>query len=119
MARGLQAARALEVAHAAYGAGLLLAPPSALAALAGSPLDRPVVRVARVLGTRHLIHAALLWAHPGPRWQLSGAAVDAAHAASMRALARWSQRPVHRRLAARDARIAELFAGAGCVRGSS
>jgi hypothetical protein len=112
-------ARALDVARAAYGAGLLLAPPSALAALAGSPLDRPVVRVARVLGTRHLIQAALLWAHPGPRWQLSGAAVDAAHAASMRALARWSQRPVHRRLAARDARIAELFAGAGCVRGSS
>jgi hypothetical protein len=107
--------RTLEAARALYGAGLLLAPSQALARLARSPLDRSAVIVARVLGARHLLQAAILWARPVPQWQLSGAAVDAAHAASMLAVTRLSRRPTRRRLAARDARTAALFAGATAV----
>jgi hypothetical protein len=113
MSRGLEAARAL------YGAGLLLAPSQALARGARSPLDRPAVVVARVLGARDLLQAAILWERPAPRWRLSGAAVDAAHAASMLALARWSRMPTRRRLAARNARTASLFAGIGAVEAAS
>jgi hypothetical protein len=109
MSRGLEAARAL------YGAGLLLAPSQALARGARSPLDCPAVIVARVLGARDLLQAAILWERPAPHRQLSGAAVDAAHAASMLALARWSHVPTRRRLAARNARTAALFAGIGAV----
>jgi hypothetical protein len=108
--------RSLEAARAVYGAGLLLAPSSVLDALARSPLDRPAVRVARVLGARHLLQAAVLATHPGPRWRLAGAAVDGAHAASMLALARCSRRAGHRRLAARNARTAGLLAVAEGLR---
>ena len=110
-------ARALELARAAYGAGMLLAPASALSRLAGTPLDRPAVRVARVLGARHLLQATVLATHPGPGWRLSGAAVDASHAVSMLALARWSRRPLHRRLAARNARSAGMLAAAEAAAG--
>jgi hypothetical protein len=111
--------RALEAARALYGAGLLLTPSRALARLARSPLDHSAVIVARVLGARHLLQAAILWRRPAPHWQLSGAVVDAAHAASMLALARWSRLPTRRRLAARDARTAALLAGAGTIEAAS
>jgi hypothetical protein len=109
--------RSLEAARAVYGAGLLLAPSPVLDALARSSLDRPAVRVARVLGARHLLQAAVLATHPGPRWRLAGAAVDGAHAASMLALARYSGRPLHRRLAAGNAGTAGLLAVAECAKG--
>jgi hypothetical protein len=109
--------RRLEAARAVYGAGLLLAPPRALGALSRSSLDPASVRVARVLGARHLLQAAVLSVRSEAGWRLAGAAVDAAHAASMLALARWSRRPVHRSLAARNARTAALLAAAECAAG--
>jgi hypothetical protein len=109
--------RSVEAARAAYGAVLLLAPARALGALARAPLDRPTVAVARLLGARQLVQAALLARHPGLRWRLAGAAVDGAHAASMRALASRSGRPVHRRLAARNARTAGMLAVVECAAG--
>jgi hypothetical protein len=75
------------------------------------------VRVARVLGARHLVQAAVLTTHPRPGWRLAGAAVDGVHAASMVALARWSERPLHRRLAARNARTAAMLGLAECAAG--
>jgi hypothetical protein len=107
------------MARALYGAAFLLAPSRVLARLARSPLDRPAVTVARVLGVRYVLQAAILWARPAPRRQLAGAAVDAAHAASMCALARWSHRSAHRRLAARNARTAGLLAGAGAAQAAA
>jgi hypothetical protein len=89
-----------------------MAPPRALRVLAGEPVDRPAVRVARVLGARQLVQAAVLTTYQGPRWRRAGAAVDAAHAASMLALARLSRRPAHRRLAAHNARSAAALAAA-------
>jgi hypothetical protein len=109
--------RRVELVRAAYGFVLLAAPPRALGALARQPLDRPSLRVARVLGARLVAQAVVLTTHPAPRWRMAGAAVDGAHAASMVALARWSRRPVHRRLAARSARDAALLAAAECMCG--
>jgi hypothetical protein len=104
--------RRLELVRAAYGFVLLAAPPRMLGALARQPLDRPAVRVARILGARLVVQAVVLTAHPARRWRMAGAAVDGAHAASMAALARWSRRPPHRRLAARSAQDATLLAAA-------
>jgi hypothetical protein len=116
--RALDGINHLVVARTLYGLGLLLTPASTLSALARSPLDRPAVAVARALGARQLVQAALLRRYPTAPCLLAGAAVDAAHAASMLALARWSPCPVHRRLARRNARAAALLAvadGAGWV----
>jgi hypothetical protein len=107
----------IEAARALYGAGLLLAPAGALGTVARSPLDPAAVRVARVLGLRHLAQAGLLARHDEPGWRLAGAAVDGLHAASMLALGRWSGRPLHRRLAARNARTAGVLAVAECAAG--
>ena len=102
--------RGVEAVRAVYGGALLVAPSPVLARLARSPLDPPAVRVARVLGARELVQAAVLATRPGRGWRLAGAAVDGAHAASMLALARWSGRALRRRLAARNARTAALLA---------
>jgi hypothetical protein len=110
------AARALPVVRAVYGVGLLVAPAAWLSAASGEPLDGAAVVVARVLGTRQLVQAGLTGRYPTPRRRLIGAGVDAAHAASMLAVARWSPRPSHRRLALRQARTAGLFALWGAVR---
>lgn len=110
----MSTAQGLRVARAVYGGGLLLAPVQLLCALARMPLDRPTVNVARVLGARHLAQAALT--RRGTAVELGlGAAVDAAHAGSMAAMARWSSRRAHRVLAARDARTAALLAVLGAA----
>jgi hypothetical protein len=105
--------RTLVVGRTLYGLGLLMTPAGTLSALERSPLDRPAVVVARVLGARQLVQAAVLRRYPTPSGVLGGAGVDAAHAASMLALARWSPDPVHRRLARREAGTAALLAVAG------
>jgi hypothetical protein len=107
----------LDLVRGAYGAALLLAPARVLRAAVDAPLDRAALRVARVLGARHLVQAAVLATHPRPSWRLAGAAVDAAHGASMLAVARWSPQPGHRRLAGHSARTAGGFAAAECVTG--
>jgi hypothetical protein len=107
----------VEAVRAVYGAALLLAPAGVLSWLAGSPLDPPAVWVARALGARQLIQATVLARHRASGWRLAGAAVDGAHAASMLGLARCSARPLHRRLAARNARAAGWLAVAECAAG--
>lgn len=109
-----------EIVRAGYGAFLLVAPARALEAVARSPLDRASLRVARVLGVRHLAQAALVGSDPTPVRRLAGAVVDASHAGSMVLMARWSDSALHRRLARRNATGASLFAlmeGAAAVAG--
>jgi hypothetical protein len=101
----------LQVARAGYGGALLIAPGPVIRAAAGGP-DGPRVRaVARVLGARHLLQAALTTAagwSPESLW--IGAAVDLLHAASMGALA--ADRRV-RRLTLTDALVESTFVLAG------
>jgi hypothetical protein len=78
----LGAASALSGARALYGAALLLAPRRALG-MRGGAVDTRVRAFALVLGARNLLEAAILHRHPRRGWALAGAAVDAAHAASM------------------------------------
>src|SRR5947209_18128410 len=106
-------AETLGATRAAYGIALLAAPRRAL----GGPrlgADEPgAVVFARLLGTRQLAEAALLARHPARRLLLAGAAVDAAHAASMLALCALS--PRRRRLAVASAASGALLAAWGTV----
>lgn len=80
-----------RILRGAWGALLLLALRRVLA-LCGGARTRAVVLGARALGARHLAEAALLTAQDRatpPRWMVG---VDAAHAASMLALAGCSPR---------------------------
>jgi hypothetical protein len=101
--------------RALYGIGLLALPARTLAVLARCPLDSQTVAVARLLGARQLVQAVIIARHPERSWRLSGAGVDALHAGSMAALARFGRRPLHRRLAARNARTATLLSLSGLV----
>ncbi len=104
---------ALAAVRAAYGC-LQLARPDALAAhLASQPLDRPGRIVARVLGGRHLLQAAITGAAPTPTVARLGGVVDALHSASMVALAVVSA--TRRRTALTDAAVAGAFAAGGFV----
>lgn len=76
------------------------------------PLDAETVLVARVLGARQLAQTACVRTR-SRRALLAGAAVDAAHAASMLGLSAGSSRAAHRTLARRNARTAVLLAAAG------
>jgi hypothetical protein len=105
---GPERGRWLTAGRAGYGAVLLLAPPGVLARLAGEACDEATVRVARVLGAREIVQAAILTARPGHGWQLGGAVVDVLHGASMLALAAAS--PRYRRLALGNARTAGVLA---------
>ncbi len=100
----------LVTIRSAYGAVLLLTPSPGLAVLAGSPVDRGALVVARILGTRELVQSALTGRHPTRKRLLAGAGVDTLHAASMLALARLDDR--HRRLALHNAATATLLATA-------
>jgi hypothetical protein len=103
----------LNAMRAGYGAGLLLLPRGALARLARMPLDSLDVTVARVLGVRQLVQAAVL--HRRPDLAGPGAVVDGLHAASMMAVSRLDHDMGHRTLAARDARSAGLLTLLGLV----
>ncbi len=78
------------------------------------PLDTETVLVARVLGARQLAQAVCVRTR-SQRALLVGAAVDAAHAASMLALSAGSSRAAHRTLARRNGRTAVLLAAAGAA----
>lgn len=97
----------------AFGALLLLAPAPVLSALCGQALDAFSLRVCRLLGLRQLAQGALTHSHPTRRAQLAGAAVDAAHAASMAVLG--DLRPKRRRFALRNALAGGALALAGAV----
>ena len=95
------------------GAAQALYPGLASRLLAMGPLDRRSRAVIRVLGIRQLCQALLTGTQPSAAVLALGAEADAAHAASMVALALCSRR--WRRAALADAMIASLFALAGAA----
>jgi hypothetical protein len=103
--------RALQIVRATYGAALVLVPGPAIRLATGRLPSRRACRVARVLGTRHLIQAALTAAAPEPAVLALGGQVDTVHTASMLLLAAVS--PVGRRAALTDALTEAAFATAG------
>jgi type II secretory pathway component PulM len=103
-------ARRLQKIRAAYGAALVLVPGPVIWLATGQPPSRRACRVAQVLGTRHLIQAALTAAAPEPAVLAIGGQVDAVHAASMLLLAAVSR-------AGRRAALTEAaFALVSCTR---
>lgn len=103
--------RGLQMARAAYGAALVLAPGPVIRLATRRRPSRRTCRVARVLGTRHLIQATLTAAAPGPGVLAIGGQVDAVHTASMLLLAAVSR--AGRRAALTDALTEAAFAAAG------
>ncbi|MFY1671537.1 hypothetical protein ACN27G_16420 [Plantactinospora sp. WMMB334] len=82
----MSAARTGVLARAVWGGGMLLAPRLMLRILHGGVDDRSVA-ILRLLGTRHLLQAAVTaWCPTRPVY-VAGAAVDALHALSAVALA--------------------------------
>jgi hypothetical protein len=104
-------AHGLQIARATYGAALVLVPGPAIHLATGRLPSRRACRVARVLGTRHLIQAALTAAAPGPAMLELGGQLDAVHTASMLLLAAVS--PAGRRAALTDALTEAALAAAG------
>ncbi len=105
-------ATALALGRAAYGA-ILLAVPAAVLAACGCPApSRRECQVARALGARHLLQAAVT-SRGGRRLVAAGAAADALHAASMIPVAVADSRI--RRAALADAALESLLACAGVM----
>ena len=77
----------VPLARAGYGAALLCAPGPMIGVVTGQPPSRRARRVARILGVRHLLQAAVTAANPGPEVVALGVVVDLLHAASMFAFA--------------------------------
>ena len=105
-------ARVLQAVRAGYGGTLLLLPGPAIRLCTGRPAGHRARNVARLLGARHLVQAAVT-AGSGPSAESLGigAAIDAVHAASMAGLAMADRRV--RRLTLTDALIEIAFAAAG------
>ncbi|MCQ9165981.1 MULTISPECIES: hypothetical protein [unclassified Arthrobacter] len=104
--------RTLELVRACYGACELIWPSGVYRVLSGGPPPKGAVTIVRVLGARHVAQAALLagadrLAAPHGLHRVFSL-VDAAHCATMVALAAGSRRL--RRPARRDAVIAGSFA---------
>jgi hypothetical protein len=104
--------RALTAVRLLYGSVLLLAPGAVLHELPHGRVDWRALAVARVLGARHLLQAAVV-GHGSERWLRAGAVVDAGHAATMVALA--ALRPERRALAGANALVAASLAAGGIV----
>jgi hypothetical protein len=96
-------------ARLTYGLFLLVAPDELTDALTGRPLDGRTRAVARVLGARHLLQAALLNRTEATRSM--GRFLDAVHAVTMLCIAVFDSR--RRRLALIDTAVAGLFSLAG------
>lgn len=103
--------RMLGLLRGGYGAVVLLFPGHVVAAYSGRPARRGDVRVARVLGTRHVAQAVACAGRPTRSVLLLGAEIDLAHAASALLLAALD-RP-RRRAGLLDALVAAGFAAAG------
>jgi hypothetical protein len=80
------ALRAFLLTRACYGAVLLCAPGAVIGRCTGQPASTRARTVARVLGSRHVIQAAVTAGAPNALVLRVGAQVDVAHAASMFAL---------------------------------
>ena len=102
---------ALGLAEGCSGAALLLLGDPLLRSLAGESVDRRVIDVARILGTRQLVQGILTLRRPTRRTLQLGASVDAAHAATMLACAAADVGP--RRLTLASSAMATVFVGAG------
>ena len=76
-----------ELVRGAWGAALLLAPRQMLRHVHGAPNTGTSVLVLRILGTRHLLQAAVVTVWPSHRVLLVAAAVDLSHCVSMVPLA--------------------------------
>lgn len=105
----------LAAIRAAWGTALLLTPDAVLRRLGHGPIDPRTRRVTQVLGGRELLQGLIASQHRSRASILSGAAVDATHAATMLALA--IRHPASRREAAASALIAATFAIAGVATG--
>jgi hypothetical protein len=106
-----RAARGVLLAEAVWGVALVSAPRPVIRWVNASASDPPEVVAARVLGARHVVQAALIFARPSRARILVGSAISGVHAASMLLLG--TVDAPRRRLAACDAAIA----GAWCVSG--
>jgi hypothetical protein len=104
--------RISTTARVVWGGALLIAPRALLRAGAGAGGDasRAAITVARVLGARHLLQAAVTTAAPTPRVVAFGAVVDALHAVQQLTLAVVS--PRWRAAALVDTAIAVALAAA-------
>lgn len=101
---------ALTVARSAFGA-LLLVAPGAIIGPIETRSDRGPRAIARVLGARHLVQAALVGRHRSPALAIGGAGVDSIHAAVAVAVAAVDAR--HRRVALANAATAAALAASG------
>jgi hypothetical protein len=102
----------LQPARACYGGALLVAPGPVIRWCTGRPASPRTRAVARVLGARHLLQAAVtIGAGPSAESLGLGAAVDMVHATSMAGLALVDRRV--RRATLTDALIEITFAAAG------
>jgi len=100
--------RWMNVVRAGYGGALLCVPGPMISAVTGAPVSGRVRAVARVLGARQLVQAAVCGLAPGRRLVQAGAAADGLHAASMLALA--GTEPALRRALLAETAIASAFA---------
>jgi hypothetical protein len=103
--------RATAVARAGWGCVLLFVPRQVLRIGGGPPVPAGAVAVARVLGARELLQAALTAVAPTGSVAGLGAVVDALHASTSVGLAAVS--PRWRPVALADAAIAGGLAAAG------
>jgi hypothetical protein len=100
---------ALQVVRAGYGTVLLLIPGRVIRMGTGRPAGARARNVARLLGARHVLQAAVtVAAVPGAEALGIGAAIDLTHAASMAGLAVIDKRV--RRVTLADALIETGFA---------
>ena len=105
--------RAFSLTRAAYGAVLLCAPGAVISRCTGQPASTRARAMVRVLGTRHLVQAAMTARAPNALVLRVGAQVDLAHAASMLALGAIG-RPLRRAQLA-DGLVAAIFAALGAA----
>ncbi len=103
--------RWIELARAAWGGALLVAPRVVLDRVHHVHTDGKTLVAARILGARHLTQAALSGVNPSPGALATGVWVDAAHAVTALALAAVDR--ARARAALTDGAVAGLWAAAG------
>ncbi len=103
--------RCIEVLRGAWGAALLAVPEQVLRSVHGLRVDAKSRTVARILGARHLIQAALSGYKPSPEILAMGVWVDTVHALTALGLAVIDHRRTRAGLT--DTAIAGMWAAAG------
>ncbi len=102
--------RPVALARALFGAILFCFPEMLLRAAPHRNIDHPADVVARILGARHLIEAALVGRRRGRNWILVSFAIDTIHAITAFAFGGIDEK--HRRLAVTNGVTATAFAAA-------